>query len=108
MGRRDIDCRENRASEEHSDYRLRDIGLQKKERTALQHVVENGGHVLLLCPSSTGRSLKGEGSIILRGSPNSKFRQEINDEIPLLLHQKYGSIDVHESKMCVKIPVCAA
>lgn len=57
----------------------------KAERTALQHVVESRGHILVLSPKCHPE-VAGVGIEYSWGMSKMKFRREINDENPKHLH----------------------
>lgn len=64
---------------------LRKLPDFKNERTALQHVVESRGHILLLSPKCHPE-VAGVGIEYSWGMSKQKFRGEMNDEVPKHLH----------------------
>ncbi|CAB1097544.1 unnamed protein product [Ectocarpus sp. CCAP 1310/34] len=66
----------------------------KNERTALQHLVESRGHILLSSPKCHPE-VAGVGIEYSWGFSKQKFRRKINDEVPKHLH------DNIEKSLCI-------
>ena len=74
------------APEMNIDIVLGNLPDVKNERTALQHLVESRGHILLLSPKFHPE-VAGVGIEYSRGMSKQMFRRKFNDEIPKNLHR---------------------
>ncbi|CAN0216615.1 unnamed protein product, partial [Ascophyllum nodosum] len=83
------------ADEKNIDKVLQTLPDFKTERTALQHVVESRGHILLLSPNCHPE-VTGVGIEYTWGFSKQKFRRVHNDEVPKNLHANI------EATMCTK------
>ncbi|CAN0536152.1 unnamed protein product, partial [Ectocarpus sp. 12 AP-2014] len=72
-------------SEIHVEKVLQALPDFKNKRTALQHLVESRGHILLLSPKCHPE-VAGVGIEYSWGFSKQKFRRKINDEVPKHLH----------------------